>query len=173
VLQSLAVVNDFRRFHIRSLVARLSRELGQAGIEVLVLKGAALLCGGFRVRRRGRCPTSPAGGQRTPSRGVPLQLDGASTRTEGLHGIITTASSIHGDGRLEHAPAAGIDRLRWTWHWTRVVDVGTQSGPVRRRPLLHLPSAARRTSCGVARRDLRDARGVADRHSAGIASYPS
>lgn len=46
VLQSLAVVNDFRRFHIRSLVARLSRELGQAGIEVLVLKGAALLCGG-------------------------------------------------------------------------------------------------------------------------------
>lgn len=45
-LQSLAVLNDFRRFHIRSLVARLCRELGQHGIDVMVLKGAALLCGG-------------------------------------------------------------------------------------------------------------------------------
>lgn len=46
VLQSLAVVNDFRRHHIRNLVARISRELEQEGIEVLALKGAALLAGG-------------------------------------------------------------------------------------------------------------------------------
>lgn len=46
VLQSLAVVNDFRRFHIRSLTARVSRELAREGIEVLALKGAALLAGG-------------------------------------------------------------------------------------------------------------------------------
>lgn len=45
-LQSLAVLNDFRRYHIRSLVARLSSELRREGIEVLVLKGAALLVGG-------------------------------------------------------------------------------------------------------------------------------
>jgi hypothetical protein len=45
VLQSLAVVNDFRRFHIRSLTARVSRELAREGIEVLALKGAALLAG--------------------------------------------------------------------------------------------------------------------------------
>jgi hypothetical protein len=45
-LQSLAVVNDFRRYHIRSLVARLVAELRQEGIEVLPLKGAALLVGG-------------------------------------------------------------------------------------------------------------------------------
>jgi hypothetical protein len=46
VLQSLAVVNDFRRHHIRNLVARVTRELAQGGIEVLALKGAALLAGG-------------------------------------------------------------------------------------------------------------------------------
>lgn len=45
-LHSLAVLNDFRRFHIRSLVARLSSELRQQGIEVMALKGAALLSGG-------------------------------------------------------------------------------------------------------------------------------
>jgi hypothetical protein len=46
VLQSLAVVDDFRRYHIRSLVARVSRELEREGIQVLALKGAALLVGG-------------------------------------------------------------------------------------------------------------------------------
>ncbi len=46
VLQSLAVISDFRRFHIRSLVARVSKELQEVGIEVLALKGAALLAGG-------------------------------------------------------------------------------------------------------------------------------
>lgn len=46
VLQSLAVVNDFRRYHIRELVGRLTEELRREGIEVLVLKGAALLAGG-------------------------------------------------------------------------------------------------------------------------------
>jgi hypothetical protein len=46
VLQSLAVFNDFRLYHIRSLVARVSRELQHEGIEVLALKGAALLVGG-------------------------------------------------------------------------------------------------------------------------------
>lgn len=45
-LQSLAVVNDFRRYHIRALTARVTRELAGAGIEVLALKGAALLAGG-------------------------------------------------------------------------------------------------------------------------------
>ena len=45
-LQTLAVVNDFRRHHIRVLVARVSRELKREGIEVLALKGAALLVGG-------------------------------------------------------------------------------------------------------------------------------
>jgi hypothetical protein len=45
VLQSLAVVNDFRRYHIRLLTARLSRELAREGIEVIALKGAALLAG--------------------------------------------------------------------------------------------------------------------------------
>ena len=45
-LQSLAVVNDFRRYHIRSLVARVSGQLASEGIEVLALKGAALLAGG-------------------------------------------------------------------------------------------------------------------------------
>jgi hypothetical protein len=45
-LQSLAVVNDFRRYHIRSLTARVTRELAAEGIEVLALKGAALLAGG-------------------------------------------------------------------------------------------------------------------------------
>lgn len=45
-LQSLAVVNDFRRYHIRSLVGRVVGELREAGIEVLALKGAALLVGG-------------------------------------------------------------------------------------------------------------------------------
>lgn len=45
VLQSLAVVNDFRRYHIRALTARVSQELGREGIEVIALKGAALLAG--------------------------------------------------------------------------------------------------------------------------------
>lgn len=44
-LQALAVVNDFRLFHIRSLVARTTALLRSHGIEVLVLKGAALLVG--------------------------------------------------------------------------------------------------------------------------------
>jgi hypothetical protein len=45
-LQSLAVVNDFRRHHIRNFVARISRDLEVEGIQVMVLKGAALLVGG-------------------------------------------------------------------------------------------------------------------------------
>ena len=45
-LQAVAVLNDFRRYHIRSLVARLFQELRREGIEVLALKGAALLAGG-------------------------------------------------------------------------------------------------------------------------------
>jgi hypothetical protein len=45
ILQSLAVINDFRRYHIRSLTARVTRELASEGIEVLALKGAALLAG--------------------------------------------------------------------------------------------------------------------------------
>lgn len=45
-LQSLAVVNDFRRHHIRNLVARVVSDLAAEGIDVLVLKGAALLVGG-------------------------------------------------------------------------------------------------------------------------------
>lgn len=45
-LQTLAVLNDFRRHHIRSLTARVARELALEGIEVLALKGAALLVGG-------------------------------------------------------------------------------------------------------------------------------
>lgn len=46
VLQSIAVLNDFRRYHIRGLVARLVTELRASGIEVIALKGAALLAGG-------------------------------------------------------------------------------------------------------------------------------
>ena len=46
LLQSLAVLNDFRRYHIRGLVARTVKELRASGIEVLALKGAALLAGG-------------------------------------------------------------------------------------------------------------------------------
>lgn len=45
-LQGLAILNDFRRHHIRNLVARVTRELGAEGLDVLVLKGAALLVGG-------------------------------------------------------------------------------------------------------------------------------
>jgi hypothetical protein len=45
-LQSIAVINDFRRNHIRNFVARISRELELEGIQVLVMKGAALLIGG-------------------------------------------------------------------------------------------------------------------------------
>ena len=45
-LQSLAVLNEFRRYHIRSIVGRLAKELRAVGIEVLALKGAALLSGG-------------------------------------------------------------------------------------------------------------------------------
>ena len=52
-LQSLAVVNDFRRYHIRSLTGRVTRDLAAEGIEVLALKGAALLAGGVsRPARR-------------------------------------------------------------------------------------------------------------------------
>ncbi len=47
-LRSLAGVNDFRLFHIRALVARVVRDLREAGIEVLALKGAALLVGGVK-----------------------------------------------------------------------------------------------------------------------------
>jgi hypothetical protein len=47
MLQRLAVVNDFRRYHIRTLVARVVDLLRRQGIEVLVLKGAALLAGGI------------------------------------------------------------------------------------------------------------------------------
>ena len=46
VLQSLAVINDFRRHHIRNFVSRISRDLELEGIQVLVMKGAALLIGG-------------------------------------------------------------------------------------------------------------------------------
>jgi hypothetical protein len=45
-LQAVAVWNDFRRYHIRSLVAKLSTQLREEGVEVLALKGAALLAGG-------------------------------------------------------------------------------------------------------------------------------
>jgi len=45
-LQRLAVVNDFRRYHIRNLVARVVRVLREHDIEIIVLKGAALLVGG-------------------------------------------------------------------------------------------------------------------------------
>jgi hypothetical protein len=44
-LQTVAVLNDLRRYHIRSLVGSTIRDLRQAGVEVLVLKGAALLAG--------------------------------------------------------------------------------------------------------------------------------
>jgi hypothetical protein len=45
-LQSIAVINDFRRYHIRNLVAGVVADLRAAGIEVLVIKGAAMLVGG-------------------------------------------------------------------------------------------------------------------------------
>lgn len=45
-LQAVAVWNEFRRYHIRSLVAKLASQLRQEGVEVLALKGAALLAGG-------------------------------------------------------------------------------------------------------------------------------
>jgi hypothetical protein len=45
VLQSVAVVNDFRRYHIRSLTARVIEALAQEGIDVMALKGAAVLAG--------------------------------------------------------------------------------------------------------------------------------
>ncbi|HEX6316007.1 MAG TPA: nucleotidyltransferase family protein [Gemmatimonadaceae bacterium] len=45
-LQSVAVLNDFRRHHIRTLTARVTSQLAAHGIEVLALKGAALLAGG-------------------------------------------------------------------------------------------------------------------------------
>lgn len=47
VLQSRAVVDDFRRYHIRGLLARVVKELRAAGIECLALKGAAILAGGI------------------------------------------------------------------------------------------------------------------------------
>lgn len=47
-LQRLAVVNDFRRFHIGRLVIRVARALEPAGVRFAVLKGAALLIGGVR-----------------------------------------------------------------------------------------------------------------------------
>jgi hypothetical protein len=45
-LQTFAVVNDYRRYHIRELTARVVRQLQDEGIEVLALKGAAMLAGG-------------------------------------------------------------------------------------------------------------------------------
>ena len=44
-LQTVAALNDLRRYHIRSLVASTVRDLRQAGVEVIALKGAALLAG--------------------------------------------------------------------------------------------------------------------------------
>jgi hypothetical protein len=44
-LETVALLNDLRRHHIRVLVGRVVRDLQQAGVEVLVLKGAALLAG--------------------------------------------------------------------------------------------------------------------------------
>jgi hypothetical protein len=44
-LQSIAVVNDFRQHHIKSLLGKVVGELRAAGIEVIALKGAALLAG--------------------------------------------------------------------------------------------------------------------------------
>lgn len=46
MIQTLAAINDLRRYHIRRIVARITRDLSAEGIEVLVLKGAALLAGG-------------------------------------------------------------------------------------------------------------------------------
>ena len=46
LLQTLAVVNGFRRHHILGLVERVVGQLRAAGIEVLLLKGAAMLAGG-------------------------------------------------------------------------------------------------------------------------------
>jgi hypothetical protein len=45
MLHSVAVMNDFRRHHIRQLTARVVSDLRVAGVEVVVLKGAALLVG--------------------------------------------------------------------------------------------------------------------------------
>lgn len=44
-LQTVAVLNDLRRYHIRALIGQTVRDLRQQHIEVLVLKGAALLAG--------------------------------------------------------------------------------------------------------------------------------
>lgn len=44
-LQTVAVLNDLRRYHIRELLGQTVRNLRAEGIEVLVLKGAALLAG--------------------------------------------------------------------------------------------------------------------------------
>lgn len=48
VLQARAVYDDFRRYHIRAMVAKVVKELRQAGIECLALKGAAILAGGVQ-----------------------------------------------------------------------------------------------------------------------------
>ena len=45
-LQALATLNDFRRYQIRSLVRRVTDQLRREGVEVLALKGAAILVGG-------------------------------------------------------------------------------------------------------------------------------
>lgn len=48
ILQARAVYDDFRRYHIRALVARVVKELREVGIECLALKGAAILAGGVQ-----------------------------------------------------------------------------------------------------------------------------
>jgi hypothetical protein len=47
-LQSRAVLDDFRRHHIRALVGRVIGELREVGIECLALKGAAIIAGGIQ-----------------------------------------------------------------------------------------------------------------------------
>ncbi len=44
-LQAIAVIDEFRSYHIKGLVGRITAQLRDAGIEILVLKGAALLVG--------------------------------------------------------------------------------------------------------------------------------
>jgi hypothetical protein len=45
-IQSVAVVNEFRGFHLRRLIGQLVATLEADGIEVLLLKGAAFIAGG-------------------------------------------------------------------------------------------------------------------------------
>jgi hypothetical protein len=44
-LQVIAAVNEFRLYHIRSMLVRTVTDLREAGVEVVLLKGAALLAG--------------------------------------------------------------------------------------------------------------------------------